>query len=94
MPRLPDPPKNPFRPDVREKLPLEMLLQRIGTDLFLVFAGNGYKDVGFTLIVQDLTNDSLAMSGNLRPAGLRAVLTNALATIPEEDDDTPRVLPS
>lgn len=90
MPRLPSPPKNPFRHDA---VPLEMLAQRICNDLFLVFAGNGYKHVAFQLIVQDLTNDEVAMAGNLRPEGLRAMLTNALACIPEEDD-TPRVLPS
>ena len=68
-----------------DKLPLEMLLQRITTDLFLVFAGNGYKKIGFTLIAQELDGEEqMGMAGNLRPDGLRAILTNAIESLPPE----------
>lgn len=71
----------------KEPIPLEMLLQRISTDLFLVFAGNGYKKIGFTLIAQELDGEEqMGMAGNLRPDGLRAILTNALESLPPEGD--------
>jgi hypothetical protein len=67
----------------KEPLPLEMLLKRITQDLFIVFAGNGYKQIGFTLIAQDLRTNEMAMAGNLMPKGAEAILTNALESVKE-----------
>lgn len=69
------------------RIPLEMLVNKICSDLFLVLAGNGYKATGFQFIVQNLEdgNDEMCMSGNLKPEGLRALLTNAMGALgPEE----------
>ena len=72
-------------------MPLEMLLNKIGQDLFLVLGGNGYRQVGFTLIVQDLRDDEMAMVGNLKPDGLEALLENAIDRVhimqAEQDDE-------
>lgn len=66
-----------------ERMPLPLLVNKIATDLFLVLAGNGYKKVGFALVVQNLEEDEtgnvdLCCSGNLRPPGIKALLENVL----------------
>lgn len=59
-------------------MPLEMLLNKIGVDLLAVFVGNGYRQIAFTLIAQDLRDNEVGMTGNLRPDGLEALLGSAL----------------
>lgn len=73
----------------KEPIPLEMLVQAIVRDLFLVFAGNGQKNVGFALVVQNLTTNEITMSGNLRPAGMKTLLENALVHVPEDEHEPP-----
>jgi hypothetical protein len=82
-------PMKKFGHEPTQRIPLGMLVDKICTDLFLVFAGNGYKRVGFQLVVQNLEDDEMTGGGNLRPEGAKTLLTNALATVEGmiEDDN-------
>ena len=66
-----------------ERIPLGVLVGDIVGDLYLVLAGNGYKNVGFQLIVQNLEDNEVAGSGNMKPEGVITLLNNALATVNE-----------
>lgn len=82
-----------FFPKPEQRMPLELLLNKIGSDLFLIFAGNGYRNLGFSLIVQELDGDQqMAQTGNLRPVGLKVLLENLLCQM-EVDDETDRASP-
>jgi len=67
----------------KERISLEPLVGNIVRDLYYVLRGNGYKNVGFQLIVQNLEDNEVAGSGNLNPEGVRTLLTNALSTVEE-----------
>lgn len=94
MPKLPRPPKHVDVHGTRKQsMPLDMLIQAVVKDLFLVFAGNGYPNVGFALLVQDLSEeDSFAMSGNLQPEGMEVILDNAKGLLDANKPDAPRIV--
>jgi len=77
MPKLPDPPK----------MPLEMIAQRIARDLLVVFAGNGYKGVAFSLIVTDPATDETTIAGNLKVPGIKEQISIVLGKIVEQEKE-------
>lgn len=75
--KLPDPPK----------MPLEMIAQRVARDLMLVFAGNGYKGVAFSLIVTDPATDETTIAGNLKVPGIKEQISIVLGKIVEQEKE-------
>ena len=76
-----------------DRIPLDLLVNKIVSDLYLVFRGNGFKSIGFTLIAHDTTTGDSAASGNLKPEGIKALLENCLDEMnkvePPEDKSLP-----
>ena len=86
MPRLPDPPKNVLKPE-ENRMPLEMIAQKIARDLLLVFAGNGFKGVAFSLIVTDPATDETTIAGNLKVPGIKEQISIVLGKIVEQEKE-------
>jgi hypothetical protein len=68
-----------------ERMPLNLLLDRICNDLYLMFRANNYKDIGFTLIAHATDTGEGAASGNLKPDGVKALLEDCLERINEAE---------
>lgn len=77
-----------------ERIPLEVLIDKVVADLFHVFSGNGYKHVGFQLLVQNLEDNDMAGGGNLRPEGAETLLKNALSRVQEVLEEDKKPLPN
>jgi hypothetical protein len=60
------------------RMPLGVLVDRICQDLYMVFVGNGYKQIGFTLIAHSIDDGESCASGNLKPDGIKALLEQCL----------------
>ena len=73
-----------------ERIPLELLLSKVLQDLYLVFHGNGFKQIGFTIIAHAPDTGETAAVGNLKPDGIKALLEQCLYEMnkvePEQKD--------
>lgn len=76
-----------------DRIPLEVLLERVVTDLYMVFRQNGFKSIGFTLIAHALDSEDVCAMGNLKPDGIKVLLENCLEEmnkVAEADEDGPK----